>query len=66
MIKSHPEDVFRLLSLEPYIEERVGLLGSLAVKLHHRLLVDESANLLREGIELLLTPKSEDEERGAL
>ena len=66
MLKSHPEDVFRLLSLEPYIEERVGLLGSLAVKLHDGLLVDESANLFREGIELLLTPKSEDEEGRAL
>ena len=66
MLETNPTDVFRLLGLEPYVQKRVGLLGSLAVKLHDGLLVDESANLFREGIELLLTPKSEDEERGAL
>ena len=62
MLEANPKDVFRLLSLEPYIQERVGLLSSFAVKLHHRLLVDESRHLFREGLELLLTAKPEDEE----
>ena len=66
MLKANTKDVFGRLGLQATIEEAKGLLGGLSVERHHRRLVNESAHLFREGLELLLTAKPEDEQGRAL